>query len=96
MLTSILGSTTATSTTSSATATRSAVAIDQTIDYWTFMGCWTESTTGRALASKTYADDTMTLDSCAAYCKGFQMFGVEYGRECKNIPVIILSRANFD
>merc|ERR1711977_468711 len=41
-----------------------------------------ESTTGRALSSKTYADDGMTLESCASFCSPFSMFGVEYGREC--------------
>lgn len=45
-------------------------------------GCWTEAADGRALSAKTYADDDMTLDSCATYCDGNTYFGVEYGREC--------------
>lgn len=49
---------------------------------WKFQGCWTEANTGRALADKTYADDTMTLESCAEFCEGFTYFGTEYGREC--------------
>ncbi|RDL34419.1 Uncharacterized protein BP5553_07547 [Venustampulla echinocandica] len=56
--------------------------IKEVIGNWQFKGCWTEATTGRALSSKTYADDAMTLESCAAFCSGFTMFGVEYGREC--------------
>ncbi|KAL3424975.1 fungistatic metabolite [Phlyctema vagabunda] len=76
-------STTTTSTSSSVSPTRTAPAIDQTIGgTWAFQGCWTESTTGRALFVSTYASDTMTLDSCAAFCTGKQYFGVEYGREC--------------
>jgi hypothetical protein len=51
-------------------------------EVWNFQGCWTEATNGRALSEKTYADDTMTLESCAEYCAGFTYFGVEYGREC--------------
>ncbi|PMD40623.1 WSC-domain-containing protein [Hyaloscypha variabilis F] len=56
--------------------------IQQTIGNWAFQGCWTESTTGRALSSNTYAADSMTLESCASFCSAFSMFGVEYGREC--------------
>jgi len=75
---------TSTSTTSSsASPTGTGISTDQNIDYWTFKGCWTESFDNRALSSKTAASDEMTLDSCAAFCKGFEMFGVEYSRECK-------------
>ncbi|TVY80927.1 WSC domain-containing protein [Lachnellula suecica] len=56
--------------------------IKQTIGNWSFQGCITESTTGRALSSKTFANDSMTLESCASFCSGYQMFGLEYGREC--------------
>ena len=75
----------ATSTTSSKTPSRTAVAIDLKIDYWTFKGCWTESVNDRALYSKKNANESMTLDICAALCKGFQLFGAEYGRECKSL-----------
>jgi hypothetical protein len=61
-------------------------AIKQIIGNWVFQGCWTEATNGRALASTTYANDGMTLESCAAFCKGSLMFGVEYGRECMSPP----------
>src|ERR1041384_1093664 len=49
---------------------------------WTLVGCQTESTAGRALAAKSYAADTMTLQSCTAFCAGYAFAGVEYGREC--------------
>lgn len=64
-----------------ATAT-SGPQIKQAIGSWSFEGCWTEATNGRALGSKTYAAESMTLESCASFCSGFSMFGVEYGREC--------------
>lgn len=49
---------------------------------WAFRGCYTEGTNARALANITYASDSMTLESCAAFCVGNSMFGVEYAREC--------------
>ncbi|GAB0138052.1 hypothetical protein EsDP_00006299 [Epichloe bromicola] len=49
---------------------------------WVHQGCWTEATNGRALVDRTYANDSMTLDSCAKFCHGLTYFGVEYGREC--------------
>jgi hypothetical protein len=49
---------------------------------WTSIGCYTEATAGRALSSKTYADNDMTLASCASFCQGYTYFGVEYSREC--------------
>ncbi|KAG5972817.1 hypothetical protein E4U55_000733 [Claviceps digitariae] len=49
---------------------------------WVYQGCWTEATNSRALTDRTYANDSMTLDSCASFCKGLSYFGVEYGREC--------------
>ncbi|PVH86433.1 WSC-domain-containing protein [Cadophora sp. DSE1049] len=79
--TSSVGSS-STSATSSSTPSPTGPAIRQTVGKYNFQGCWTESTTGRALSSKNYADDAMTLESCATYCSAYSMFGVEYGREC--------------
>ncbi|KAK3945202.1 putative fungistatic metabolite [Diplogelasinospora grovesii] len=56
--------------------------IKQTVGSYTFVGCQTEGTGIRALSAATYADDAMTLESCAAYCKGYTYWGTEYGREC--------------
>ncbi|TQN68162.1 WSC domain-containing protein [Colletotrichum shisoi] len=49
-----------------------------------FLGCQTEATNGRALGGKSTASDTMTVDGCASFCSlgGWQLMGVEYGREC--------------
>lgn len=69
-----------TSTTTSATPT--GPSIKETVGDWTFQGCWTETTEGRALSASTYASDDMTLESCAKFCSGHTYFGVEYGREC--------------
>jgi hypothetical protein len=49
---------------------------------YVWYGCRTEATAARALSAKTYAADTMTLESCQAFCAGYDYFGVEYAREC--------------
>ncbi|KAF4970424.1 hypothetical protein FSARC_2544 [Fusarium sarcochroum] len=56
--------------------------ISDTVGTWNFQGCWTEGFLIRALNSKAYASDDMTLESCAAYCSNFNYFGTENGREC--------------
>jgi hypothetical protein len=73
-----------TTTTGGATAptATSGPQIKQAIGNWLFQGCYTEATNGRALGKSTLANDSMTLESCAAFCTGSSMFGVEYGREC--------------
>ncbi|KAL2064374.1 hypothetical protein VTL71DRAFT_4868 [Oculimacula yallundae] len=71
-----------TSASSSSAPTPTGPAIRQTVGKYAFQGCYTEATAGRALASTTYADDLMTLESCAAFCGPYSYFGVEYGREC--------------
>ncbi|KAH8899451.1 WSC-domain-containing protein [Thozetella sp. PMI_491] len=51
---------------------------------YSWMGCYSEATQGRALSSYAYSSDTMTVEVCAAFCasKGTQMMGIEYAREC--------------
>jgi hypothetical protein len=71
-----VGSGTTTSSTASSTPTASSVG-----DY-TYYGCQTEGTNTRALSAKSYAADSMTLESCQAFCSGYTYFGTEYAREC--------------
>ncbi|KAG4438082.1 hypothetical protein IFR05_006448 [Cadophora sp. M221] len=74
-----------TSTKSTAVPTATGPTIKSTVGGYNFQGCWTESTTGRALNKKTLANDLMTLEMCATFCStapSNTMFGVEYGREC--------------
>jgi len=51
---------------------------------YNWYGCQTEANGIRALSAFDYADDSMTLESCQAFCsgKGTTLFGTEYGREC--------------
>ena len=55
-----------------------------TVGGYAWFGCWEETGGGaaRALAGRSYADDGMTLDTCAGFCEGSAFFGGEYGREC--------------
>ncbi|EHK96804.1 putative fungistatic metabolite [Glarea lozoyensis 74030] len=72
----------ATSATSSATSTSSTAASPTAPAGYTDAGCYTEATGQRALTGKSYFDDSMTVEKCAAACTGYEWFGVEYGREC--------------
>ncbi|KAL2257208.1 hypothetical protein VTK26DRAFT_514 [Humicola hyalothermophila] len=77
-----LYSTTATRTTTSTPAPTATLGVKPTVGDYVFVGCQTEATDSRALTGDTYADDSMTLESCADFCSGFIYFGTEYGREC--------------
>ncbi|KAL8727802.1 MAG: hypothetical protein Q9166_005794 [cf. Caloplaca sp. 2 TL-2023] len=70
---------TSTSITSSAT---SGPTIVQSNANFTYTGCYTEASSGRALTKLVKADDKMTVDMCLGLCYMYQYAGVEYGREC--------------
>ncbi|MFS2021941.1 WSC domain-containing protein, partial [Massilia sp. CT11-108] len=40
---------------------------------------------GRALTGASTASNSMTIETCLQYCgaRGFQLAGVQYGRECR-------------
>ncbi|KAK5658489.1 hypothetical protein OQA88_1880 [Cercophora sp. LCS_1] len=77
-----LYSTTATRSTSTTPTPTATLARQPTVGAYTLVGCQTEATVGRALSQDSYADDSMTLESCATYCNGYTYFATEYGREC--------------
>jgi iron transport multicopper oxidase len=58
--------------------------VKQVGDY-SWLGCYTTATTGRALTGKTYASDDMTVQSCTAFClaDNYRYSGIEYSRECR-------------
>ncbi|KAI9158687.1 WSC domain-containing protein [Paramyrothecium foliicola] len=47
-----------------------------------WLGCQTEGTAGRALASANTADGSMTNELCAEFCADYEYFGTEYSSEC--------------
>ncbi|EFY97267.1 WSC and peroxidase domain protein [Metarhizium robertsii] len=53
-----------------------------TVAGYTHVSCWSEGVGVRALAGTSFANDTMTLEKCADYCKAYVYWGTEYGREC--------------
>ncbi|KAF2643636.1 hypothetical protein P280DRAFT_213743 [Massarina eburnea CBS 473.64] len=52
------------------------------ISGYNYTGCYSEGTAGRALSDSGTNSDTMTVQSCAAFCSASTFFGVEYAREC--------------
>lgn len=62
-----------------------------TVAGYTRVSCWTEGVGARALAGISFANDTMTLEKCADYCKAYVYWGTEYGRECKFLDPSITS-----
>ncbi|KAL8670348.1 MAG: hypothetical protein Q9168_005106 [Polycauliona sp. 1 TL-2023] len=89
-----MNTTLSSSSTSSATGTASASAtatvpagpaIKNTISStWSYFGCMTEGTNGRALSglANPVPGATLTLETCAAACAGYTYFGAEYSGEC--------------
>lgn len=77
-----LYSTTASQAASTPTPTPTPTA-KKTVGAYTFVGCATEGSDGRALSQLSYESDTMTLESCASFCSRFRHFGTEYSRECE-------------
>ncbi|KAB5575878.1 heme peroxidase [Coniochaeta sp. 2T2.1] len=73
---------TTTSSTTTPRPTQTTPSHKPTVGAYTFLGCHTEGTGVRALPDRTYADDGMTLESCAAFCDAYAYFGTEYAREC--------------
>lgn len=61
-----------------------APSIPQIFAGYAYVGCYTETSTGHALSSATKTDyNIMTLGMCAAFCRGYTMWGVEYGGEVR-------------
>ncbi|KAL8920259.1 MAG: hypothetical protein Q9172_004572 [Xanthocarpia lactea] len=70
---------------------------------FTYTGCYTEATSGRALSKLVKADSTMTVDMCLGLCYQYKYAGIEYGRECwcgdtlasTSVPASSESQCNF-
>ncbi|KAK0100032.1 hypothetical protein ONS95_013153 [Cadophora gregata] len=54
----------------------------KTIGAYNYAGCYSDSQTARSLVGKQTAGATISLDTCASFCQGFNYFGVEYANEC--------------
>ncbi|KAL9596717.1 MAG: hypothetical protein Q9219_005628 [cf. Caloplaca sp. 3 TL-2023] len=80
--TSAASSTSTTKTSTSATSTTSGPAVVQTAGSYAYQGCYSEGTNERALAGTFVVNSSVTVELCAAFCKGYTYFGVEYSSEC--------------
>ncbi|KAF1350122.1 WSC domain-containing protein, partial [Delphinella strobiligena] len=48
-----------------------------------YQDCYSDSVSSRTLSAKSYTDTkNMTLENCAAFCSGYEYFGIEYAEEC--------------
>ena len=63
-------------------SSNAAPSIVKSVGAYSYTGCYTEGTSGRALGSTNSASDLMTIEKCAASCSDYTYFGVEYGSEC--------------
>ncbi len=70
--------------------------IPRTIDNYKYAGCYTEPSNGRALPSASNVDyNAMTLNTCAAFCRGYNFFGVEYAGEVSSpVPFFRMGMSN--
>lgn len=53
-----------------------------TIPGYTYAGCYTDSGSARVLTGKYVPDSALTIERCATACKGYSIFGAEYGSQC--------------
>ncbi|CAK7205222.1 hypothetical protein SEUCBS139899_007989 [Sporothrix eucalyptigena] len=74
--------TTSKTTSTTSTSTTAAHTTKPTVGNWVYQGCYTEGSTGRALAALSETNNEMTYEECAAYCSAYAFFGVEYGDQC--------------
>ncbi|CAK7268592.1 hypothetical protein SEPCBS119000_003139 [Sporothrix epigloea] len=51
---------------------------------YVYRGCYSEGTSGRALAAASFSAANLTQEMCAAFCaqKSYTLFGVEYATQC--------------
>ncbi|KAK4969922.1 hypothetical protein LTR66_011603 [Elasticomyces elasticus] len=67
---------------SSASVTPRGPSVLPSVGSFVSIGCYNESAAGRTINAKTFANDSMTVEACGAFCAGFTYMGVEYAREC--------------
>jgi len=75
-------SSTPTSTSSASPTSTTGPATIQTAGTFSYTGCYSEATSGRALSANSTANGGMTVAQCASFCKGYTYMGIEYSSEC--------------
>lgn len=71
------------STSAAASPTSTVPAIKESVGAYRYQGCYVANNQGgRSLQGRSFYDDPMTLEKCAAACNQYTWWGIEYGREC--------------
>lgn len=60
--------------------------INPAVDGYDYFGCYSDDGSTRTLSGGTTQSNDMTVEKCAATCKGSAFFGLEYGKECRKPP----------
>lgn len=60
--------------------------INPAVDGYDYFGCYSDDSSTRTLSGGTTQSNDMTVEKCAATCKGSAFFGLEYGKECRKPP----------
>ncbi|KAJ3128526.1 hypothetical protein HK098_004156 [Nowakowskiella sp. JEL0407] len=54
----------------------------QVFNNFTYIGCFNDGAGGRTLGAKATVSQTLTVQTCTAFCSGYALAGLEYGVEC--------------
>lgn len=74
-------STSSSSTTTTTSTTSAAPVTVQTAGLFTYIGCYSDSTSARGINGSSYGGlSTLTVESCASTCSAYAYFGVEYAQ----------------
>ena len=57
--------------------------VNPAVDGYDYLGCYSDDGSTRTLPDGTTQSSDMTVEKCAATCKGSAFFGLEYGKECR-------------
>jgi hypothetical protein len=62
--------------------------INELLEGWNYVGCFTDNRSGRTLERLTSLSEAITIESCLKACQkqGFSYAGTEYGSECCEPP----------
>jgi hypothetical protein len=65
----------------------------ESVGEYTSLGCWTDSTSARALSEKIPPlGQKNTVEACASACAGFTYFGVEFSDEVRLVCSCVIPR----
>jgi hypothetical protein len=57
--------------------------VNPAVDGYDYFGCYSDDGSTRTLSGGTTQSSDMTVEKCAATCKGAAFFGLEFGKECR-------------